>query len=161
MLEAVIYVAILALLSALVINTILVMFSAYAQGRLERRLVLDAETALERISREIRLASGVNASSALGTDSSRLALNTVRSATDPTAAVKEFYISSGRLVIQQDSGPLEFLTSDKSAVTIFNLVKVTAAHSEAVKIVFTLEAESGRKQVSQTFYNTVVLRGSY
>ncbi len=161
LIEGVIYIAILAVILVLVINTVLAMFSAYSQAKVLRRLSLDAENGLERMTREIRMAGNVDASSQLSSDSSRLVLNTVRDASDPTAVVKEFYLSGNRLVIKTDSGPEEFLTSDKTAVDLFRIEKITANHSEGLKISFSLTASSGKNSASRAFYASAVLRGSY
>lgn len=162
LIETVIYVAILAVLSVLVVNTILIMFSAFTKASILRRVTLDGETAFERITREIRLASSINdGSSILNVNPSRLALNTVRSATDSTSVTKQFYVSSGRLVLQEDSNPIEYLISPRATTTSFIVSKITTTHSQVAKISLTLEVGKGSNQVSRSFFNTVILRGSY
>lgn len=162
LIEVVIYVAILAVLSVLVINTILLMFSAFTKARVVREISSDGEVALERIVREVRLATSINSGlSTFGTDSSHLALNTVRSPMDSTSVVKEIYVSGGRLVLQEDSGPLEYLTSPNSVIVSFLVFSILTNRSEAVKITLTLERERGSEQFSRSFFNTIILRGSY
>lgn len=159
--EGVIYIAILAVILVLVINTVLAMFSAYSQARVLRRVSLDAESGLERMVREIRLSQRIDASSQLGSDSSRLVLNTIRSADDPVGAVKEFYLSGNRLAMKTDGGPEEFLTSNNTDIDVFKLEQIITGRSEAVKITFSLTGLLGRDLASRTFYASAVLRGSY
>lgn len=160
--EVVVYVALLAVLSVLVMNALFSMTSVFVKAKTLRRLTLDGETAIERITREARLASAVDdAASALATNFSRLSLDTVRSSTDPTPANKDFYVSQGRVLFQQDGGAPDFLTSPVASTTALRMTKITTARSEAVKIELTLEAGSGANQIIRSFYNTVILRGSY
>lgn len=162
LIEIVIYVAILAALSALVINTIIIMFSAFAKARLSQRIAIDGETALERLTRETRLASSVNdGQSVLDINLSVLALNSVKSAIDPAPVLKRFFVSDNRLVLQENSDPPVYLTSPKSAVSQFLISKIATAKSEAIKISLTVEAKSGSAESGRSFYNTVILRGSY
>ncbi|MBI5787157.1 MAG: hypothetical protein HY446_01245 [Candidatus Niyogibacteria bacterium] len=162
LIETLLYSAILIVLSVAAINTLLAMTSVFSQARALRQVGLNAETSLERLTREARLASGINeASSVFSATSSRLVLDTVRSSTDPTQVLKQFYVSGGRLALQENSDPAEFLTSNKVVVGSFWVDEITALNSEAVKIILELETAPGRNQASQTFYQSVILRGSY
>jgi type II secretory pathway pseudopilin PulG len=162
LIEIVIYVAILATLSVLVVSAIVIMFTAFAKAKLSQRTALDGQTALERLTREIRLGLSVNdAESILGTSPSKLVLNSVKSPTDSAPALKQFFVSDNRLVLRENSDPIIFLTSPKSAVSQFLISKISTAESEAVKISLTIEAKRGSAESSRLFYNTVILRGSY
>lgn len=162
LIEIVIYVAILAVLSVLVLSSILSMASAFVKAKTVRRLTLDGETALERITREVRLANAIDdAASILGSHPSRLSLDTVRSSTDSTFSNKDFYVSQGRIAFQQDGGAVDYLTSPTSSTTQFIVTKITTPHSQAVRIQLALQAASGSTTTVRSFFNTVILRGGY
>src|SRR3989344_6517536 len=149
LIETIVYAAILAVLSVAVIATILSMTSAFAKAKILRRLTLDAETVLERVSRDARSASAVDdAASVLNASSSRLSLDTGNN----------FYISGGRVAFQQNGGVVDYLTSPTSSTTSFFVTKITTARSEAVKIQLTLSAGSGEGQITRSFFSTVILR---
>ena len=160
--EVIVYTALLTVISVYAITAILGMVTAFAKAKTLHRLTLDGETALERISREARLASAVDdASSVLGANLSRLSLDTAKSATDPTPSDKDFAVSAGRVALQEDAGPVQYLTSPTASTTAFVVTKITTPRSQAVKIVLTLEAGSGQNLISRSFYDTIILRQSY
>lgn len=162
LIEVVVYVAILAVISVLVVNTILIMFSAFAKAKALRRVILDGETALERITRETRLASSVDDTlSSLGVDPSHLVLNTVRSSTNSTPVNKEIYISEGRIVLKEGTDPAEFLTSPSTTVSSFVVSKIDTTNSQAIKINLTIGIGTSSGQLSRSLYNTTILRGTY
>ena len=160
--EVIVYTALLTVISVYAITVILGMVTAFAKAKTLHRLTLDGETALERISREVRLASAVDdASSVLGTNSSRLSLDTVKSEADSTPANKDFVVSGGRIALQEDAGPIQYLISPGASTTAFLVTKITTPRAQAVKIVLTLQAGSGQNLISRSFYNTIILRQSY
>ena len=162
LIEIVIYVAILATLSVLAINTILTMTSTFSKARIVRRITADADGALERIVREIRLASALNlGASSLGIDPAHIVLSSARSHSDSAATVKDIGVVSGRLRLQEGSDPAVFLTSPQTRVTRFQAFRMATTRSEALKLELTFEAGAGRNLVQRNFYSTAILRGSY
>src|SRR3989344_587811 len=118
-----------------VANTMITSFKAFNQGRVNRRIVIDAETALERI---------------------------VRASTeDETAVVKKFFISGGRLAFQEGPGEARFLTAPNTYVSSFFVSSASSTRSQTVKISLILEAGSGSGFTSRNFYTSAVLRGGY
>ncbi|QQG45985.1 MAG: prepilin-type N-terminal cleavage/methylation domain-containing protein [Candidatus Niyogibacteria bacterium] len=162
LIETVIYVAILAVLIVFTVNTILTMSSVYARARLIRRVAFDSETALERVTREIRLASSVDdGASSFDVNPSRVVLNTIKSFEDPTPEIKEFYLSGSRLAFREGAGAEKFLTSDDTDVSSFVVNKIQTQHSQALKITLIIEASGGKNQISRNFYQTAILKGGY
>ena len=162
LIEVVVYAAILAALAVFVANTMITSFKAFNQGRVNRRIVIDAETALERIVRESRMASSVDETqSVLDSDFSNLVLNSRVSSEDETAVVKKFFISGGRLAFQEGSGEERFLTAPNTYVSSFFVSSASSTRSQAVKISLVLEAGSGPGFTSRNFYTSAVLRGGY
>lgn len=162
LIETVIYTAILASLSIFVANTIILAFVSFNKARTDRRVVIDAETALERIARESRAALSVDeVQSVLGSNPSKLVLNSVVGFGDNTPITKQFFVSEGRLAFQEGAGQAKFLTSPASTVASFIVFKSDTAHSQAVKITLELEAGSGQSVTRRSFYISAVLRGGY
>src|SRR3989344_3754671 len=136
LIEVVVYAAILAALAVFVANTMITSFKAFNQGRVNRRIVLDA-------------------------DFSNLVLNSRVSSEDETAVVKKFFISGGRLAFQEGSGEERFLTAPNTYVSSFFVSSASSPRSQAVKISLVLEAGSGPGFTSRNFYTSAVLRGGY
>ncbi|MEK7567224.1 MAG: hypothetical protein AAB527_03780 [Patescibacteria group bacterium] len=162
LIETVVYAAILATLAIFVVNTLIISFKAFNQGRTNRRIVIDAETALERIVRESRMASSVDeAQSIFDSSQSNLVLNSQVSAEDAASIVKKFFISGGRLAFQEGAGSARFLTAPNTSVSSFVVSKSDSAHSQSVKVSLVLVAGVGSSVTSRSFYTSAVLRGGY
>jgi len=162
LLEAVIYVAILAMIFVVVINTVIAVSNSFGKARLTRNVTSHGSAALERMLREVRLADSVNDSlSILGSHPGVLVLNTVISASDDTPTSRTFSLDAGTLTLQEEESTPVPMTR---GVAVSNLVfyKITASTtSEAVRIEMTVEDSAGTMSVSKDFSATAVLRRSY
>lgn len=154
LIEILIYIAILALLSAGVVEVILTLASGAKELRSERRTAAAAELALETLVREIRQASDVIVTSGVfGTSPGKLVLRTAASPGSQTQVNRAFSLVSSRLQRQDDSGASEFITG--SEVSISELVFWYSAATSSSLI--TIKLTSGDK----TFYGSAVLRAKY
>ena len=161
LLEIVIYVGILGIISVLVINSILATSTSFAKSRVKRNLNAHAGEAVERILREVRLASGVNTgASTLGSHPGRLVLNTVVSPTNSTAITREFFLSGSALILRETGTNDIHLTSD---IDVTNLIfrRITTPNSQAVRIEVAAEDGVAKIKSSVNYYGTAILRGSY
>lgn len=158
--ETIMYVGIIAVMSVFIINMILSMFFAFANARDIRRLTLDGTIALERITREIRLANAVNGTSVFDIHPSSLALASVMGSNDPTPATKEFLVINGRIAMRTN-GNLEYLVSPQTTTSLFIMRHIKTARSEGIKIEFTIERDTRKGPLARSFYTSVILRGSY
>ena len=156
LIEAIIYIAILAVLAVTFISLLFTMTRAYVNFRLTRDIVSSSSLALERMIGEIRRAEAVNVSSALP---DRLVLDTTDNGGSATTMV--FFLSSGVLMIKEGSGAAASTTSAR--VVVDNLVfrQTNTPESSAVKVEMTLSASRGEVTRTEKFYATAVLRGSY
>lgn len=160
LLEAIIYIAILAVLSVIFVNLLLTMVRTYTEFQLARDIASSASLGLERMTREIREASNVDLGlSALGAHPGRLVLNTTDDSGSPTTI--DFYLSAGTLMVKEGSGVAASLTTAR--VNIDNLLfrQINTANSSAIKVELTLSSARGALVRTEKFYNTAVLRGSY
>jgi len=159
--EMVVYVAVIAVIFAVVVNTILSVSSAWGNARVKRNLMQQGGATMERILREIRLADSVNVGgSTLGVHPGILELATIQSPSDETALTRSFLLSSTTLMMSENS----VNTPLTSGVDITNLIfyKITNGNiSEGVRVMLTVEDGVGRYYQSRNFYGTAVLRRSY
>src|SRR3989338_8641633 len=97
--EAIIYVAILAGLAVVFISLLFTMTRSYAQFRLERDIASSASLGLGRLVREARSAASVDPASVLGSHPGRLRLNTTDE--NGLAITLDFYLSAGALMVKE------------------------------------------------------------
>lgn len=162
LLEAVIYVSILAVIFVVVVNTITISSSTLGVGRLKRNVAVEAGAALERIVREVRLADGVDESaSALATTTGTLVLDSVASAEDDTDTTKTISLEDGVVTLQVGSDSAKPLTSGLVVNKLAFYAITVGTTSEAVTVTMRARDTFGALEVEQNFFATAVLRGSY
>ncbi len=156
LIEAIIYISILAMLSVLFISLLFSMANSHTEFRLMRNITSSASLALERLSREIKQARNVDVG---GSTPGRLLLNTTDGG--GLATTVEFYLSAGTLMLRAGSAAPASTTA--RYVTVDNLIfrQINTTESSAVKIEMTLSASRGTVSRTEKFYTTAVLRGSY
>lgn len=148
-LELLFYVSFFAVLSLVVINSMIIMAQSF------RETVIHAELAqsgsiLERMSREIRQANDISSISA-----SDLALNTGANKT------MEFKFISPNIQLWDNGSNIGNLNSPNIIVTNLAFTQITTAKGKAVKIILTVRSGNDKLNRVFDFYDTVVLRGSY
>jgi len=162
LLEAVIYVAVLAVLFVVVIHTALLATTAFGKSRVKRAIAAEGSTALSRILYEIRLAESVNvADSMFGSNAGVLSLVTEISADDPTPATRVFDIADGVVRLTEGGGLPTPLTGGTTATALSFYLLETGEVSQAVRVMLTVESAYKTLSDARTFYGTAVLRGGY
>ncbi len=159
LIEMVVYAAVLGILSVLAINATLIMTQAYASLRASRDLNASATAVLERMTREIRTATGVDPSSVTGTNPSDLVLNTKDAG--GAATTVEFYVQNGLINVKEGGVAKGALMTSSTQASNFVVRTMSGTNSKAVKIELTITATRGTKSKTRNFYNTIVLRGTY
>lgn len=151
--ETVIYLSIFVVVSVLVIKLILSFVSSYRFISVSHRLERSAISAMERMTREIRLAGNVNSGQSVFS-SNPGTLSLVANST-----TTKFYISGGRIMMDVNGSQVGPLT--ESSVSVTNLVYhlVSNSNSDAVKIDLTLETSLGGVVKTKNYHDTVVLKG--
>lgn len=152
--EALVYLTILIIVSVFVIGAILSTARLFAVAQDLRNIHTSAETALERIAREIRFADSVTTgSSILGSNPGTLVLSSI----DPETEIAQTItigVASNRITIQKNSEPIDYLTSATISVTNLVFRHVATTTPQAIKIELGVEN-------AHNFYNTAILRRSY
>lgn len=161
LIETVIYVSILAAVFVFTLNTLLVIFSTVEDFKSVRRLNSSAEAGMERMAREIRFAYGINdAVSVLGVHPGRLYLYKKNPDTGAEETI-EFYLSGSALAYKENGGMEQLLVLPGIEVTNLVFHKITnSSVSQAVKIEMSIRSGE-HTYLSDNFYSTIILRGSY
>ncbi len=162
--EMLIYAAILASVSIFVVNSILMIVKSFNNYRAWRYVNVSGEAAMERITREIKLADDIQESTSVFDSSpGSLVLNTIDPDTE-SATTMEFYVSDSSLMIKEGGAAGVALTP--SAVNLTSLIfrevaTSTNTKSKAIKIEMEVRSGEGIYQKTEKFYDTAVLRRSY
>lgn len=160
LIEMIIYAAILSILTIVTINATFSTIRSFAEFKVSRDLNSSAFSLLERLTREIRLAHGIDfPQSSLNVNPGRLTLLT-KDAVDADTTV-EFYVENNALKIKEGGVATGSLTSSSTAVTNFTVRSLLSANSSAIKAELGLTAARGEISKSGNFYTTILLRGSY
>ncbi len=157
--EVVVYVAVLAAISAIAVNTLLRIHAALAEIRVTRTLAAAGGLAMERMVRTIRDAAAVDtAASTLGTSPGVLSLTG-----SETPALIHRWARDGANALTLDSGA-GAVALTPPGVEVSNLIFrfIPAGPSvEAVRVELSVSASSGRRTTTANFFGTAVLRNSY
>lgn len=156
LIEMVAYVALIGGMVVLSINAITSVYRVFGVLRIEQKLSLNGDAAMETMIRDVRAASLVDrAASVLGSHPGILDIGN-----------KTFSISGAQLQVQDDGGvnPRKLTASDIriTNLTFYHATSTsTDAPSEIVTIRMTLEAGKGFFERSKEYFGSAVLRGSY
>ena len=188
LLELVVYIGIFAAVSVVFVSSILQMTKVYGLSRTDRLVTTAAETSLERIVREVRLAAGIDCLSgttcaappagsyvpAVGTSGSCIQLlsykeDIYQSGATPTVIYKKICYDSAtkKILFDNDSssaGDDQSLTP--AGVSVTNLTfrpldPTSASKAAGIQIEMTITGGSGSRLVSRSLHAIAVLRGDY
>jgi Tfp pilus assembly protein PilW len=158
--ETIVYVAMLALILLVVVNTVISISSSYASTKVYADIDQNAATAMERIVREIRGATSIDSTdSTLGSSPGRLVLNTTDASGNPTTV--DFYLNNGILKLNEGGSYTGPLTASTTDITTLEFQQLSSGISTAVRVAMTISATEGHYTAQENFYDTVILRNSY
>lgn len=153
LLETVFYILLFAILSIAVIDSMITMTKAFKETMIQSEL-MQGGNVMERISREIRQAYGINTITA-----NSLKLNT----TDNVGVNKtvEFSLSGSDIRFLENDVFTGNLNASNLSITDINFTQINTAKGAAVKITLTVKSNHDLGNRNESFYDTVVLRGDY
>ena len=153
LLETIFYMLLFAILSIAIINAMITMMKSFKETAIQAEL-MQSGNIMEKISREIRQAYGINS---ISTDD--LKLNT----TDSVGANKtvEFVLSGSDIRFLEDDVFTGNLNTQNITVTNLTFTQIDTAKGAAVKISLSVKSNHDLQNRNESFYNTVVLRGGY
>lgn len=160
LIEVVVYTALLAFLTVLVIRASLSMYDTYVYVKVLSDINNSATLSMERMGREIRDAESIDVGlSTFESNPGVLVINTTNG--ESSESVSFFIDASSRLVIQREGEEPSPLT--ESQLEISNLVfrHIITDHSEAVKIELSVQNTVKGEVIERNYYNTIILKGSY
>lgn len=154
--EMVIYIAILVMMLAIIIQVLLSIMGSNRIVRAVRNIETSAVTALSRMGREVRRAESIDlVSSTLGTHPGVLSLD---GESDGVAYSVDFYLADGRLRLKENEVDVGALTQASSTVTNLVFSRFSATDTEGVKIQMTIESGTSTAYRIETFYSSILLR---
>ncbi len=148
LLELLIYIALFAVISIVLVRSLIVVMRTYASAQANRRLQNNGELIMERITREVRDAESIS-SGTFGTNPGVLAL----SGEDGNTT---FSVVSDAVQVNDD-GTIGALSTNKVSVTSLVFRRITTPVGEGVKIELTLTTANAVIK-SASFYSTALLR---
>ncbi len=158
--EILIYILLLGLLLAAIINSTLLLAKSYRNVKATRSIESSAISSMDRMTREIRNATSINTgASSLNVNPGILALNTTTAS--GTSQTIRFYTSSGKLIMERDGSTVGQLTFSDSNVSNLIFRSISTTTSEAVKIEMSIQSSTSTSFITKNFYQTVILRSSY
>lgn len=159
LIEMLVYISMLVIMLLLIVQMISSILKTERTSASARRIESSAIFALDRIGREIRNAESVDATSVLNTTSGSLVLNSLNASGTPV--ISEFSLISGVLHLKTNGVDTGALTRSNVTVTQLKFNLLTSSTTEAVKIELKLDSGTSTTYRTETFYSTVVLRGTY
>lgn len=160
LLEMVIYVAILAVIAAVVVGSLLPLARSYREVVMALSINNAASAALERMVRDIRAASAIAPGSVFNTSPGVLVLTSTDGGGNPTTIT--FDVSGSAVRITEGAGTPYALTG--SAATISSLTFISQANattSTTIGIDMTVSATVGQATRTSRFVSSATLRNSY
>ena len=162
LLEAVIYISLLAVISVAVVNVFLSETSAWARARAERDSTDAAKLILERITHEIRLASSADiGQSVFSSHPGKLVLNTFTSATTTDVSSLQIFLSEGELKLKRGTNPEFSLSGTNASTTRLVFYRIPSPKSELIRVELDVEVRVGHSTTTKSFITSAVLRGGY
>lgn len=152
--ETIIYVAMLTVLIGAIVYATMILFSVYKRTKTIRSVEVSAIDSMDRIIRDIRNATSVNAGASSFNSSSGI-LGLISGAT-----TTRFYLNNQRIYVEENGSVLGALTASGANVTSLIFRYIQATSSVAVKVEMTITSSS-TPDFSKNFYDTAVVRGSY
>ncbi len=160
LLEMLIYISILAVISAVVVGSLIPLARSYRQVVMALAINNSGSAALERMVREVRQATDVGAGSVLNSSPGTLVLSSLDSTGNPITIT--FDVSGGAVRITEGAGTPYALTGSGVAVSSLIFTSQTnATTSKLVGIDLTLTSTVGALTRSTRFKAGGTLRNSY
>lgn len=154
--EALIYLAILAIIITAVMGITVSMIKALAEVRANQALSLSAQSSLELIVRQVRAAETIVVEeSVFGVNPGRLFLESVSA--DESLITYDFYVSGDKILLSTDGAAGVSLLNENVIVDSFIVRYFSGTNSEGVRA--ELEVRSNKpNSSSRTFYAAAIRR---
>ncbi len=154
LIEMLFYIALFAMLTIVIINSMMTMIKSFKEVSIQREITQGAEI-IERISREIKQANKINTLD-IAND---LKLDTKDSV--GSNKIIEFVLLNSNIRFLENSNYTGDLNSPNIKVESLTFTEITATKGQAIRIVLNISSRHDSKNRIYSYYNTAVLRGDY
>jgi Tfp pilus assembly protein PilW len=159
LIETIVYVGLVVLFVLLLVEIMIMMSTTYRKLVLARTLAESGAVAMERMTREIRIADDIDLpGSVLDQAAGRLRLYS--STESGIAQIVSFALENGRVNVYENDVLTGPLTTSHASTTKLQFHLFTDSRSKAIGIEMTVLAQYATEVQSKTFRTTVVLRNS-
>ncbi len=155
LIELLIYIAIFAVLSIVLVRSLVTVMRTYAAGARYRALQNNGELVMERITRELRAGTSAVTSTCATNPGTLSIASTDASSQNHT---NNFVVTSGAVMLATDGGSSNAISTSQVTVTALTFCSFTTPSGAGVKTVLTLRVP-GNYPTTASFYSTILLRG--
>ena len=155
LIEMIFYIALFAVISIVVINSIMTMARSFKEVSIQREITQGGEI-MERISREIRQATKINTTVDVNGD---LRLDTK----NDVGAYKlvEFLLTNSDIHLIENGSYTGNLNSPNIKVVVLTFNQINTAQGQAIQVLLTISSKHDNQHRNYSYQNTIVLRGNY
>ncbi|MFH1608746.1 MAG: hypothetical protein ABH951_01855 [Patescibacteria group bacterium] len=152
-LETILYISFFAILSIVVINSMITMMRSFKETKIQSELI-QGSSILEKVSREVRQAYAINS----------ISENDLKLNTKDDAGVNKtvrFVLSGNDVQYFENDVLTGNLNPNNVSVSELTFTQIITVEGSAVKITLTISSTNDSLGRTADFYDTVVLRGDY
>lgn len=160
--EVLVYMSLLIVLLAAIINSILVLTTHYRAVKSTREIEDSGIAVLDRMTRDIRSADDIlTDNSVFGVSPGTLTIVS-RDAATGYSTTTVFRVENEKVVVYENGVLVGPLSKQSVAIVGFTLRLVDTANADAIKIELSMQSDQAAPNiVSKNFYSTVIMRGTY
>ena len=160
MVELTVYIGLFALISVVLVNSLMSAIRISNELRAQRDINDTAVAVMERITRDLRGGNQIDlVNSSFGVNPGRLTFQTVSAS--GTAMTVEYYVASSTLYVKENGVSKGSLLSARTKIDGIVFYYVSNGATIGVKTELHLESTRGAISDIDHFYNTTILRGTY
>lgn len=159
--EVIIYFSMLAVISTLVITSIINLFKNYNVIKANQDIEYNAISILDKLTRDARDAESVDiADSSFSVAQGSVSLDIASSTNETVTNSVKFYLENNKIKYMRDGVYFGNLSTNSVTVSNFKIYYITASSSEAIKVELNLEVTPhlNSSAISKNFYTTIQLR---
>lgn len=159
--EIIIYFALLAIISTLVISSMISLFKNYNVVRANQDIEYNAISILDKLTRDARDARSINISdSSFSVAQGAVSLTIGSSTNDNASNTVKFYVNNGKVKYMKDGVDFGNLSTNSVTVSNFKIYYINSSSTEAIKVELNLEITPHLHPtaISKNFYTTILLR---
>lgn len=164
LIEAVVYVALLGIISIFIANAVVFLVRTYARTRAEREVLSNARSIMTTISSRVASSQDIyNPTSRFDVDAGQLSLVTMAtSTTGHTGAYADFWADSGVVYMREEGEAIRPLSAGSVRISVLRFERIIESLGRsAVRMTIQADAAFGAFPASATLITTTALRGNY